>query len=270
MANPKTDGRMIRVSISDSKDFAALSPEAAVLFCMIIPHLNSHGKLQGGPAFVKEIVCPKISYLDANNIPTLMAEISQKTDIKWFTHDSRHWIHALRFTDHQKLKTEKLGTDSLPDYVDNLSSELVQSNSELKKSSPELVPHEEEVEEEVEEEAKGKSGVKCEHGDIVTADSSFDANEDEKKRKEFLSNLKSILKNTEDKYPGPYEQRQILLFVQSNIRKKNPEAIMHCINSLIRAPDKVKAIPQWLDAALKIEDGKYNAADSEKIGRAHV
>ena len=100
MGKPITEGRMIRKSISDSADFMLLSPEAAVLFCMIIPHLNSHGKLQGGPAFIKEIVCPKIPYLTLKNIPSLLKEISDKTDMKWFEHDSRNWIHAIHVYRH--------------------------------------------------------------------------------------------------------------------------------------------------------------------------
>lgn len=135
MANPKTDGRMLRKSISYSNDFSSLSPEAAVLFCMVIPHLDSHGKLQGGPAFIKEIVCPKVKYLTINKIPTLMQEISDKTDMKWFCHDERYWIHATHFTEHQKLDTRKIGKDELPSYSE-VSRELVESKSE---ASQELV-----------------------------------------------------------------------------------------------------------------------------------
>lgn len=116
MGKPITDGRMIRQRISSSPDFCKLTPEAAVLFCMIIPHLNSHGKLQGGPAFIKEIICPKIKYLTIKNIPILMREISGKTDMKWFEFDDRNWIHAIHFDEHQKLNLNKIGRDLLPTY----------------------------------------------------------------------------------------------------------------------------------------------------------
>jgi hypothetical protein len=140
MGKPITEGRMIRKSISDSPDFMLLTPEAAVLFCMIIPHLNSHGKLQGGPAFIKEIVCPKIPYLTLKNIPVLLKEISNKTDMKWFEYDSRYWIHAIHFNEHQKLNQNKIGQDLLPTY------------SEL---SPDVVTYKDKDKEEVKEEVEG-------------------------------------------------------------------------------------------------------------------
>ena len=128
MGNPNTEGRMIRKKIADSDDFSSISPPAAVLFCMIIPQLNAHGKLQGGPAFIKEIVCPKITYLTIENIPEYMKEISDNTDVKWFQHDKRFWIHALHFTDHQNLNPQRIGKDTLPDYS-GVSQELVKSKS---------------------------------------------------------------------------------------------------------------------------------------------
>jgi uncharacterized protein YdaU (DUF1376 family) len=83
-------------------------------------------------------------------------------------------------------------------------------------------------------------------------------------KSDFIKNLKTVIEKSKARYPDPYQQQQILLFAQSNFRNKNPDAIVHCINSLIKAPDEVKAIRQYLDAALKIEDGKHNARDAEK------
>ena len=69
MSNPRTKGRMINKAISNSHKFAALSAPSAVLFCMMIPHLNSHGKMNGGTGYIKDEVCPLISYLSLTNIP---------------------------------------------------------------------------------------------------------------------------------------------------------------------------------------------------------
>jgi len=161
MADPKSDGRMIRKEISDSDKFAALSPEAAVLFAMLIPHYNSYGKLPGGPAFIKEIVCPKISYIPIDFIPLLLSEISKKTIVKWFEYDLRNWLHSVNFlSDHQKLNPKKLGRDLLPTYP-GVSPDLLRTYSglspDLVKHSPDLVHPEVEVE--VEVEVEGKSGL---------------------------------------------------------------------------------------------------------------
>lgn len=108
---------MINRDISDSKGFAKLSPEAAVLFTMLIPHYNAHGKLNGGPGYLKDEVCPRISYLTIAKIPKLLTQITNETSVKWFESDGRHWIHSTNFlTEHQKLSKDRLGRDLLPTY----------------------------------------------------------------------------------------------------------------------------------------------------------
>ena len=117
MSNPRTRGRMINKAISNSHKFAALSAPAAVLFCMIIPHLNSHGKMNGGTGYIKDEICPIITYLSLTNIPKFLKEINDNTGVKWFEFDGRHWIHSVNFlTEHQTLDSKKLGLDLLPTY----------------------------------------------------------------------------------------------------------------------------------------------------------
>jgi hypothetical protein len=117
MAAPEPKGRMLTRDIADSCKIAALSPEAAVLFFMIIPHLNSYGKINGGCGYIKDCVCPRVPYLTLMNIPLLLEEITEHTNLKWFEENNRQWIHAVKFlTDHQKLDPAKLGNDKLPSY----------------------------------------------------------------------------------------------------------------------------------------------------------
>jgi hypothetical protein len=121
----ETKGRMLNRDIANSNKFARLSPEAAVLFCMIIPHLSGHGKLNGGAGYLKDEVCPKIPYLTLDNIPRFMLEITTHTSMKWFKHDGRYWIHSTKhLSKHQNLNLEKLGTDKLPNYS-GVTPELV-------------------------------------------------------------------------------------------------------------------------------------------------
>jgi len=97
---------------------------------MLIPHFNPYGKLNGGPGYIKEIVCPKIGYLTVEKLPSLLAEISEHTNVKWFKYDKRDWIHSLSFlSEHQKIDTKKLGKDQLPNYS-RTSPELVGDLSE--------------------------------------------------------------------------------------------------------------------------------------------
>lgn len=159
---PSADGRMLRRDIANSSGFASLSPMAAVLFCMLIPHFNAHGKLNGGAGFIKDEICPKVPYLTYANIPGLLQEISDRTSVKYFEHDSRWWLHSIHFlTRHQKLRPEKLGEDKLPSWSVELRENSGSCSGELRDYSgttPKNLLPEEEVEEEVEEEGEGNFG----------------------------------------------------------------------------------------------------------------
>lgn len=260
MANPQAEGRMINRAISDSDKFASLSPAAAVLFTMLIPWFNAHGKLNGGVGYIKDEICPKITYLTYQNIPDLLKEINDKTNVKWFQSGGRFWLHSLNFnTEHQRL--DKKGSDRLPNYTPELgniksgtSSELV---SDCSATSRNQVPPEIEEEREIEIEAEGKSG---------TSPSVDNSGKEEVTSKDnaFLKELKTAFESTIKRYPTQREQQEILVFIQSNYKNKNINAIIHCINSLVKVRNKVIKIQPFLESALKIENAKYNALDHAK------
>ena len=147
------EGRMIRKRISESRGFAGLSPKAAALFGMMIPHFNAHGKMNGGPGYVKDEVCPLVKYLTIRTIQRLLREISKKTNVKWFKSNGRWWLHSLNFNSkHQNLKKDRMGEDDLPSYP-----RAVRDNGG---SSPGLIP--------LEGEGKGE-GKDKEKGSITSA-----------------------------------------------------------------------------------------------------
>ena len=116
MASPTARGRMIRRSISESVNFSRLSAEAAVLFVLLVPHFNAHGKMPGGPGVIKDEVVPLIPYINYGTIPGLLQELSDKTNVKWFQVGAKWWLHALDFHDHQDLRADRLGSDDLPSW----------------------------------------------------------------------------------------------------------------------------------------------------------
>ena len=117
MASPKASGRMINRSISESEKIASLSPVAAALYMMLIPHYNAHGKMPAGPGVIKDEVVPLFPYLTYDNLPEYLQEISDKTNVKWFRIGSKWWLHSLNFNSkHQHLDATKLGVDNLPSY----------------------------------------------------------------------------------------------------------------------------------------------------------
>lgn len=131
---------MLNKDISDSKGYAKLSPPAAVLFCMMVPHYTPYGKMNGDPGYLKGEVCPRIPYLTAANIPKLMKEIDEHTSVKWFEHDGRMWIHSIKFiSEHQHMRMDRVAPDQLPNYSGITPAEVeVKEEVEVKRKGEEV------------------------------------------------------------------------------------------------------------------------------------
>lgn len=116
MPSPVPKGRMIRKTISRSQKIASLSKESMVLFVMLIPHFSSHGKMNGSPHFIKGEVVPLIDWLSIPVIERCLNEISEKTNVKWFKFKGLHYLHSVKWAEHQELRADRLGNDDMPDY----------------------------------------------------------------------------------------------------------------------------------------------------------
>ena len=266
MPKPISEGRMINKSISNSEGFAALSPEAAVLFAMLIPWFSAHGKMNGGPGYIKDEVCPKVRYLTYQNIPALLDEISTHTNVKWFRVDGRCWLHSLHFlTEHQKLRN--MGDDRLPSYT----PEAAPPASEVLRKPPgsTSAPL---IKVEVEEEGEAEGGAggisiagrdRCKDGKTAPAEGPKPApagktaghprgtSEEEKKE------LRELVARVNEKHP----KLKILVFLGNNIRA-HPLAVRHVLRSLLKA-ENVDHPLSYLQKSLDVENAKYNARDSE-------
>lgn len=281
MPRPETHGRMINKDISDDEGFAKLSPSAAVLFCMLIPHFNSYGKQSGGPGYIKDEICPRIPYLTVDNLPVFLREISNNTSVKWFENRGRYWIHSIKFlTKHQNLRRDKLGADLLPDYsrttpvpVQTKPARLIKEEEEEKnkaKASPGLTPPVDNQEdnppfpappprkEALEKKEEPKPVSKNTHG--------------ERWNGKRGNELDELMQDIRSRYGAKYHQL-CLVFVQTNYNRCNPNAMLHCLRSLISKRMAGESIPlpgRYLESALNGngkqagENGKHEAAESEK------
>jgi hypothetical protein len=82
----------------------------------------------------------------------------------------------------------------------------------------------------------------------------------------LLSELREVMDDISQRISNPHKQRKIMLFIESNIKHKNHGAMIKCLKSLqmqLRKGDKIEAPMEYLEAALRIEDGKFNALENE-------
>lgn len=80
--------------------------------------------------------------------------------------------------------------------------------------------------------------------------------------------IQDVMTRIQKRNPDQKWLHEVMLFIQCNT-KSNPDALVHCLESLLKAPGEILKPKAYLDAAMKIENGKYNAAESEQISNAH-
>jgi hypothetical protein len=253
MASPQPEGRIISREISNSDKFAELSPKAAVLFAMMIPWFNVHGKMNGGPGFIKDEICPKIKYLTYENIPVLLHEISEKTNVKWFKYEGRYWLHSLKFnTEHQKLN--KKGVDKLPSFSPELVADLYKTSKidDDKKVSEVEVEVEEEVEELKQENNPLRGPFQIPDKEQIENQSSVQTE----------NNIQAVAKSIYDDGLWP----KVFAFVNTCKKKNlNERAILHTLTKCyLSKPDDPWA---YAVGIMKVEDGNFNERDFTKAQR---
>lgn len=114
----EASARLISKKASKSRKLPNLSPDALVLFFLLIPNLNSHGKMEGDPHYVKGKVVPRFKRMTPKKIAKYLAEISTHTNVKYFPVDGIYYIHSLNFKTHQPgLRANRMGPNLLPSYT---------------------------------------------------------------------------------------------------------------------------------------------------------
>ena len=166
MATPRSQGRMIRVSIAEDAGINQLSDGAARLYFMLKPHLNSHGKFSGGPYVIKENVVPLLPW-SAKRINGYLVEINTHTSVRVWKQFGRFYVHDLAFSSEQDLRDDRKGRDSLPAYpgADRMKAGTSKYSLPelLPDPFPDLLPHEVEVEVKGEEEREVEVELEASH-----------------------------------------------------------------------------------------------------------
>lgn len=237
-------GRMLEKVVSDSKRLPKLKTDSArLLWTWILPYLDIEGRCLADPDMIKGKIVPRLKTFTPENITEYLEDMADVGLIILYEIDEEKYLQFRNFQKFQTLREDREGKSKLPP-----PPKLQQNSGGTPTELPEFgapSPAQYNI----------KSNLKEANSETPVVDNPQSG---------LMASLKTILEKTKERYPGQRDQQKILVFVQANLRNKNHDAILHCIESLIKNKGEVKAIPQYLEAALKIENGKFNAAELEK------
>jgi hypothetical protein len=106
-------GRMISGSIATSESFHAMSEYARLTWCMILPHLDDYGTIEGSAAKLKGLTQP----LSARSVAEVAAAVREIVDVEILTAyavDGRVYLRAPSFDRHQ-VNLHKRTAPKFPD-----------------------------------------------------------------------------------------------------------------------------------------------------------
>ncbi|PKN20903.1 MAG: hypothetical protein CVU71_03745 [Deltaproteobacteria bacterium HGW-Deltaproteobacteria-6] len=87
---------------------------------------------------------------------------------------------------------------------------------------------------------------------------------EEEKPSQYVIDIRNCLDKLKIIYPGYGEYHIIEEFITQNTNRKNRDAIIHSLNSLIKNHANVKIIRFYLEKALEEENKNYNAAAEDR------
>jgi len=250
------EGRMLKRAVSDSKKLPELKTDAArLLWTWILPYLDVEGRYYADPDIIKGKVVPRIKTFTPQNVAEYLMDMDSVDLIILYEIEGEKYLQFRNFREFQNLRESKEAKSKIPPPPPR----------DREKSGTTPVP------------VQDKDGNTPLQFNIIK-ENLIKANRDElpdnKKpvdnslsKEAFLKNYKELATTISTIFPSQYEQSQINLFVQSHMSNGNPGAIIHCLDSLIKAKKKeTKAKPilspkAYLENVFSKENGNYNEAE---------
>ena len=263
------EGRMLKKAISTSRRLADLKTDSArMLYTWIIPHLDVEGRFYADPSMIKGSVVPRIKSFTEEKIEECLLDMADVGLINLYRVDGDKYLNLRKFEDHQNIKKEREAPSKIPapgkEIQENSrpTPDQLQTNSGVNQEQVQNSTAQDKIRKDKLREANAREGK-----NLLPVDNSKKEALIKKEPDTLLSDLKEIIEDIGSKITEPRKQREVMLFIESNIKTKNHAAMMCCIKSLqkqLQNGIKIEAPKQYLEAALKIEDGKHNARDYER------
>lgn len=262
-------GRMLKKNISESRRLSQLKTDSArLLWTWILPFLDRDGRFYASPDMIKGKVVPRLETFTTKNISHYLMDMAAVGLITLYEVDGEKILEYRRFNEFQKIvKDREARSLPSPDEGKIITITSRSNHDEVKTKSK---PGESNLIESNLIESKLREVETSPPVDNSTQKPPKPALIEEPQPKEpdaLLSELREVAEEIGTLMPDANKQRQMMLFVESNIRGSNHSAIIHSLKSMrdqLKKGDQIEKPRAYLEATLKIENGKHNARENEQ------
>ena len=258
------EGRMLKKVICESPRLAALKNDTnRLIYTWLIPHLDVEGRHSADIRILKSHIAPILNHITHKILKNSLIDMAENDLIALYDVDGKPYLELKRFHKHQVLREGRERASDIP-------ASSVGTPSALRRPSVDTAAQEKLREVKLRE-GNAREDVPVDNSEQIPMDPTA---QEEEKPDPLFADLKTIIEAINEKLT-PYNQRQVMMFVESNVKGKNHNAIIHCLQSLLKKltdkqpEDEIKP-RAYLEAALNGnderagEDGKHNAEDHEQ------
>jgi len=249
---------MLKRAVSDSRRLSELKSDSArLLWTWILPYLDIEGRYFADADIIKGKIVPRIKTFTPEIISEYLDDMRRVGLIVLYEFDGEKYLQFRNFHEFQNLRENREGKSKIPPPAENSrrTPGVLLDNDGNTPTQVKL------------REVKLREANAREEETPPSVDNPKKEALIKKEPDTLLSDLKEIIEDIGSKITEPRKQREVMLFIESNIKTKNHAAMMCCIKSLqkqLQNGIKIEAPKQYLEAALKIEEGKHNARDYEE------
>lgn len=134
------EGRMLKKRIAKSRKFNELlqTDRARLLYVMMLPHLDSEGRIEATPTFIKADCIPLLNWPD-EEIQTYLEELHNVGLIILYQADEEQYLELVNFHVHNKIRKDKERASTLPSPPSKAERQKkrLRQNADKSKQQPE-------------------------------------------------------------------------------------------------------------------------------------
>jgi len=94
--------RLLSKSLSTSEKFTNLKTDSArLLYCLLHPHSDDFGRLDGTPFWIKHNLVPTLEKFTQKQVKDCLSDMNNEKIIEWYKIDGRPYIQIVDFEKHQ-------------------------------------------------------------------------------------------------------------------------------------------------------------------------
>ena len=248
------EGRMLKRNISHSRRLAELKTDSArMLWTWIIPYLDVEGRFYASPDIIKGKVVPRLKTFTEENIEVYLNDMAIVGLIILYKSDDELYLQYRKFDDFQQLRKDREGKPlPAPDKKNTLTP------TQLPESAC-TTPAQSNISEVNIREVNLREANAREEKKDTPVDNSLS-------KEAFLKKYQELMQHITELFTHQREQRMITLFVESNIKCGNLNAILHSLERLIDAKANGQSgvinPKAYLEKVFSVENGNYNEQEN--------